>query len=129
MELLPDIEGVPVPPDCLGDVGAQLFADLHASIDYSDSPGEAKLVLEAAKVADQCARLEAESAKRPTRTKGSMGQFVIEPTIAELRFQRQQLAALLKQATACAVDEDQLAEDRSAKARRAANVRWQRGSS
>ena len=129
VDIVPDIApDLPEPPDFLGDAGRQLFADIVADTDFSDAAAEFRLLVEAAKIADLIAVLESEVAKRPARTKGSMGQFVIEPTLAELRFQRGQLLNFLKAITAATVAEVAVSYNPSSAGQRASRARWDKNS-
>jgi len=64
---------------------------------------------------------------QPLIAKGSMGQAVIAPLVAELRQQRALLSSLLKRLglpEEDAEDDDELALARTERARKAARARW-----
>lgn len=73
-------------------------------------------------------RLSVEQENLPFIAKGSMGQSVIAPLVAEMRQQRALLAQLLKALglpeTAEEDDADIVPLDRSERARKAARARW-----
>ena len=122
MDIVPDV--IPEPPDFLGESGRQLFADIVAETSFDDAAAEFRLLVDACKIADGIAVLEAEVAKRPTRAKGSQGQPVICPEIAELRFQRSQLLAFLKAITSATVAEEAVAFTPSSAGQKASRARW-----
>lgn len=116
----------PKPPAALSESGAALWSDVVKTYDLRVD--ELSVLLGAAKTADRIAMLEKahEELGYPFLTKGSMGQDVIHPLVAELRTQEAAKAALLGRLK---LPEDGTAADtgdRSTQARAAANARWSR---
>ena len=75
--------------------GKSLWQRITAEFDLSADPDKAELLAQACRVADQIAELDEAAAEAPLTVKGSMGQPVISPFIAEARVQRGLLAQLL----------------------------------
>lgn len=75
--------------------GKALWRRITAEFDLKSDPDKAELLFQACKTADQIAELDEEAAVAPLTVKGSMGQPVISPFIAEARVQRGLLAQLL----------------------------------
>jgi hypothetical protein len=124
--------GKPRAPVGLGPAGEKLFKDVTGTFDFEDEPAKLALLAQACRVADIIAELDEHAAEAPLTVKGSAGQQVIQPTLAEARFQRGLLAQLLGRLGLPEnnVDEDELAEHRarrSAAGRAAAHARWNRG--
>jgi hypothetical protein len=95
---------------------------------YELRADEVSVLEQAAGEADLIAALKAGLVGEPQLVKGSQGQQVIHPIIAELRQHRATYAALLRQLKLPDVNPEQAAGDRSTAARAAANARWsQRG--
>jgi hypothetical protein len=110
-------------PTDLGPAGLGLWESLHAKVDFG--PHELRLVEDAARVTDIIDRLDKAALDEPLITKGSTGQPVISPVIAEARVQRRLLADLLA-AVKIPLSDDREAEQakaRSEQARKAAFVR------
>jgi len=72
-----------------------LWRRITSEFDLQNDPDKAELLFQACKAADQIAELDEAAAEAPLTVKGSMGQAVISPFIAEARFQRALLAQLL----------------------------------
>ena len=86
--------------------GKALWRKITAEFDLENEPDRLELLYQAAKTADQIAELDEAAAEAPLTVKGSMGQPVISPFIAEARVQRGLLAQLLaRMAFEAATDE------------------------
>lgn len=83
-----------VPAD-LGKPGKALWRRITAEFDLENDPDKAELLYQACRTKDQIAELDEAAAEAPLTVKGSMGQPVISPFIAEARVQRGLLAQLL----------------------------------
>ena len=87
-----------------------------------------RLLTQARRVADIIAELDDAADEAPLTVKGSQGQPVISPFIAEARVQRALQAQLLGRLGLPDNDEDEdEASRRSRAGRTAAKARWQRG--
>ena len=75
--------------------GKALCKRITSEFDLSTDPDKAELLFQACKTADQTAELDEAAAEAPLTVRGSMGQPVISPFIAEARVQRGLLAQLL----------------------------------
>uniref|UniRef100_A0AB39U259 Terminase n=3 Tax=unclassified Caudoviricetes TaxID=2788787 RepID=A0AB39U259_9CAUD len=75
--------------------GKRLWKSITSEFDLSADPDKAELLFQACRTADQIAELDEAAAEAPLTVKGSMGQPVISPFIAEARVQRGLLAQLL----------------------------------
>jgi hypothetical protein len=75
--------------------GKRLWRSITAEFELGSDPDKAELLAQACRVADQIAELDEAAAEAPLTVKGSMGQPVISPFIAEARVQRALLAQLL----------------------------------
>ncbi|QZH60492.1 hypothetical protein K1X22_01280 [Mycolicibacterium farcinogenes] len=82
-------------PAGLGTDGKRLWRKITAVFDLESDPDKAEILAQACRVADVIAELDAAAAEAPLIVKGSMGQPVISPFIAEVRVQRALLAQLL----------------------------------
>ena len=82
-------------PAGLGKPGRKLWREITSEFDLESDPDKAELLFQACKTADQIAELDEAAAEAPLTVKGSMGQPVISPFIAEARVQRGLLAQLL----------------------------------
>jgi hypothetical protein len=82
-------------PAGLGAAGAKIWRTVNATFDLDEEPHKIELLTQACRVADIIAELDAAAAEAPLTVKGSMGQPVISPFIAEARVQRGLLAQLL----------------------------------
>jgi hypothetical protein len=86
--------------------GKALWRRITSEFDLETDPDKAELLFQACKTADQIAELDEAAAEAPLTVKGSMGQPVISPFIAEARVQRALLAQLLaRMAFEAATDE------------------------
>lgn len=86
--------------------GKALWRRITSEFDLSADPDKAELLFQACKVADQIAELDEAAAEAPLTVRGSMGQPVISPFIAEARVQRGLLAQLLARMNFAAAEED-----------------------
>lgn len=77
-----------------GAAGSRLWASVIA--DYDLDPGETELLREASRCADELARIDAEVAASSLTVKGSTGQTVAHPLLAEARAHRKVLESLLR---------------------------------
>lgn len=75
--------------------GKALWRRITSEFDLQNDPDKAELLFQACKTADQIAELDEAATEAPLTVKGSMGQPVISPFIAEARVQRALLAQLL----------------------------------
>lgn len=109
-----------------GPAGTRLVETITTTFDFSEEPGKLAILERAARTADTIAALEAEAATQSLTAKGSMGQAVINPLVAEARAQTSLLDKLLKSLGLPDSDEDTAAkaEQRQRQARKAAQTRW-----
>lgn len=109
-----------------GPAGARLVESITATFDFQGEPGKLAILARCARTADTIAALEAEAATQSLTAKGSMGQAVINPLVAEARAQTSLLDKLLKSLGLPDSDEDTAAkaEQRQRQARKAAKTRW-----
>ena len=109
-----------------GPAGTRLVETITSEFDFSLEPAKLAILARAARTADTIAALEAEAATQSLTAKGSMGQAVINPLIAESRAQTSLLDKLLKSLGLPDTDEDTAAkaEQRQRRARKAAQTRW-----
>lgn len=75
--------------------GRRLWRKIHAVFDLENDPHKVHILTQACRVADIVAELDEAADQAPLTVKGSMGQPVISPFIAEARVQRALLAQLL----------------------------------
>lgn len=75
--------------------GKRLWRSITAEFDLENDPDKAEILAQACRVVDQIAELDEAAAEAPLTVRGSMGQPVISPFIAEARVQRALLAQLL----------------------------------
>ncbi len=75
--------------------GRSLWRKITAEFDIENDPDRVELLFQACKTVDQIAELDEAAADAPLIAKGSMGQPVISPFIAEARVQRALLGQLL----------------------------------
>jgi hypothetical protein len=75
--------------------GKRLWRSIDAVFDLETEPHKVQVLTQACRVVDQIAELDEAAAEAPLTVKGSMGQQVISPFIAEARAQRSLLAQLL----------------------------------
>ncbi len=82
-------------PAGMGSEGKRLWRKITAVFDLENDPDKAEILAQACRTADVIAELDAAGAEAPLVVKGSMGQPVISPFIAEVRVQRALQAQLL----------------------------------
>lgn len=82
-------------PAGLAREGKRLWRKITAEFDLESDPDKAEILAQACRTADVIAELDEAGAEAPLIVKGSMGQPVISPFIAEVRVQRALLAQLL----------------------------------
>ncbi len=82
-------------PAGLGAAGGKLWRSTVEVFDFTDEPHKVQILTQACRVADIVAELDEAADEAPLTVKGSMGQQVISPFIAEARVQRGLLAQLL----------------------------------
>lgn len=86
---------IPRAPRGLQREGKALWRDTHSTFDFADEPHKVQILAQACRVADVIAEMDEAAAEAPLTVKGSMGQPVISPFIAEARAQRALQAQLL----------------------------------
>jgi len=115
-------------PAGLGETGKKLWRSIHEVFDFSEEPGKVHLLTQACRVADIIAELDDAADEAPLTVRGSQGQPVTSPFIAEARVQRALQAQLLGRLGLPDNDEDADEAARRSKAgKTAAKARWQRG--
>jgi hypothetical protein len=118
-----DQDGIPPVPEGLGARGAEFWREIHGVARFE--PNDTALVMEACRTLDVIDALASAIATDGLFTKGSMGQDVLNPAVAELR---QQQAAFGRLIGLVSLPEKEKAQDmwlhRRAKAGAAA--RWNR---
>lgn len=109
-----------------GPAGTRLVETITNTFCFDEEPGKLVILERAARTADTIAALEAEAATQSLTAKGSMGQAVINPLVAEARAQTSLLDRLLKSLGLPESDEESAAkaEQRQRQARKAAQTRW-----
>lgn len=93
-------------PAGLHSAGKRLWRSITAEFALESDPDKAELLAQACRVADQIAELDEAAAEGPLTVRGSMGQPVISPFIAEARVQRGLLAQLLARMNFAPAEED-----------------------
>lgn len=101
--------------------------------DYELDESEVQILLEAARTLDELEALKAAVSELGVTTKGSMGQVVVNPALAEMRQARATFGRLVQQLALPTDDEEEedlspaetaAQRDRTENARKAANARW-----
>jgi hypothetical protein len=82
-------------PASLDAAGRRLWRSTVDVFDFTDEPHKVQILTQACRVADIVAELDEAADEAPLTVKGSMGQVVISPFIAEARAQRALLAQLI----------------------------------
>jgi hypothetical protein len=82
-------------PRGLGTEGQKLWKGVIEEFDLSLEPHKQRILYDACKTADVVKRLDDAAAKQGLTVKGSMGQEVINPVLAQAQVARGQLASLL----------------------------------
>ena len=114
------------PPAGLGEQGLSLWESITGEFDFSQEPGKLAILERACKTADQIAVLEEAIVGAELVVKGSTGQPVVNPMIAEARQQSGLLNTLVKSLGLPDSDEEAQAkaERRSRINRENVNKRW-----
>jgi hypothetical protein len=110
--------------------GKRLWKSVVDIFDLDEEPHKVQVLTQACRVADIIAELDEHATEAPLTVRGSQGQPVIQPTLAEARFQRALLAQLLGRLGLPdnnADDADDPKTRRRKAARTAAKARWDRG--
>lgn len=109
-----------------GPAGTRLVETITNTFCFDEEPGKLAILERAARTADTIAALEAEASTQSLTAKGSMGQAVINPLVAEARAQTSLLDKLLKSLGLPDSDETtaEKAGQRQRQARKAAQTRW-----
>jgi hypothetical protein len=105
-------------PAGLQPAGKKLWRSTVAVFDFTDEPHKVQILAQACRVADVVAELDEAADEAPLTVKGSMGQQVISPFIAEARAQRSLLTQLLGR-----LDLPDTGEEAEAKAYRLSRIR------
>ena len=82
-------------PRGLGTEGQKLWTGVVAEFDLAAEPHKRRILFDACKTADVIKRLDDAARTAPLTVKGSMGQEVINPLIAQAQVAKGQLAQLL----------------------------------
>lgn len=85
--------------------GKRLWKSVITEFDLESEPHKRQILGQACRVADVIAELDEAAEQAPLTVKGSMGQQVISPFIAEARAQRSLLAQLLARLNFGGVDD------------------------
>lgn len=93
-------------PSGLQAAGKQLWRNVNATFSFDEEPHKVQILKQACRVADVIAELDEAADEAPLTVKGSMGQQVISPFIAEARAQRALLAQLLSRLDLPDTDEE-----------------------
>jgi hypothetical protein len=103
----------PRKPRGLKAAGSRLWESVNNVFELDDEPHKVEILAQAAKVADLISDLDRAAASSPLTVRGSAGQQVISPTLAEARFQRGLLSQLV--ARLGLPDSEEEAAEKSAK--------------
>ncbi len=79
-------------PHGLGPEGKKLWEDIVGQFDLTAEPHKRRILFDACKTADVIKRLDDVASKQSVTVRGSMGQEVIHPCIAQAQTARGQLA-------------------------------------
>ena len=93
-------------PHGLGPEGKKLWTGVIGEFDLAYEPHKIRILTDACKTADLIKRLDDAAAKAPLTVRGSMGQEVINPLIAQSQTARGQLAQLLTRLNFAAPEDD-----------------------
>lgn len=113
-------------PDGLGSAGRKLWESIAGAGLYEFRADELRVLDDACRTADIIAKLEDELGGQSLTVRGSQGQPVANPMLAELRQYRALLRGHLKALNLPDDDDGRAALARSTKARNAAEGRWKR---
>ncbi|MGL6235695.1 MAG: hypothetical protein ACRC20_10150 [Segniliparus sp.] len=97
----------PRAPHGLKTEGQRLWRAVVAEFDLSFEPHKQRILFDACKTADLVQRLDEAAEDAPLTAKGSMGQEVISPLIAQSQSARSLLAQLLSRLDLPPTDEEQ----------------------
>lgn len=86
--------------------GKRLWRSVTTAFDLEDEPHKVQILSQACRVTDVIAELDNAADDAPLTVKGSMGQQVISPFIAEARAQRSLLAQLLARLNFAGYEDD-----------------------
>lgn len=113
-------------PEGLAEAGRHLWESITNEFDFTGEPGKLAILERACRTADQITVLEAAIVGAELVVKGSTGQPVVNPMIAEVRQQSGLLNNLVKALGLPASAEEELAaaERRKTKSSNAAKARW-----
>jgi hypothetical protein len=112
------------PPKGLGTRGRGFWKTVTSG--YELDPAETELLVEVARLLDQCEQLQGVLDRDGLTIAGSTGQTRIHPGVGELRACRTVLGRLLAQLDLPDPEGDTLATPTQARARKAARTRWDR---
>ena len=90
-------------PAGLGEAGRKLWRSMHDTFDFDEEPHKVRQTFRVADVIDE---LDDAADEAPLTVKGSQGQQVISPFIAEARAQRSLMAQLLARLALPDTDEE-----------------------
>ena len=93
-------------PRGLGAERQKLWKGVTGEFDLSTEPRKRRILFDACKTADVIKRLDDVAAKQAVTVKGSMGQEVIHPCIAQAQTARGQLAQLLTRLNFAGTEDD-----------------------
>jgi P27 family predicted phage terminase small subunit len=96
----------PKTPDGLGTEGRKLWREVVGTFDVIEEPHKRRILFDACKTADLIDQLDTAMAGEPLTAKGSMGQLVIHPLIAQAQSSRTQLSQLLSRLNFAPSEED-----------------------
>lgn len=96
----------PKTPAGLDTEGAKLWREIVGTFDVIEEPHKRRILFDACKTADLIERLDAAMNGEELTSKGSMGQLVIHPLIAQSQAARTQLAQLLSRLNFAPAEED-----------------------
>lgn len=113
-------------PAGLGRKGAAFWRKIMS--DYELAPHEEMILEGACRELDLIAKLELAIKPAVLIVKGSMGQDVANPLLAEIRQHRMAFMSAIKQLRLPALEDKPAQSARSRSAQAAANARWARGS-
>ena len=113
------------PESPYGPAGTALWESI--ALNYALRPDETRVLADACHLADVIEALRAGMEGQQLLVKGSMGQPVLNPLLAEQKTHRTALAALLRQLKLPDEAGESGAGDPSTPARKAAAARWSRG--
>jgi P27 family predicted phage terminase small subunit len=117
---------IPRAPKGLSAEGKALWKTMHQEFDFTGEPQKLAILEQACRVLDTITKLEEEAESGPLTVRGSQGQQVINPLVAEARFQRGLLAQLMTKLGLPDADPEKAEKQmkRSDAARKAAQARW-----